>query len=1026
MFDSKKFKMFLRFHWIKVIVTLFLLIVITSLFLFINSGLNEWRSVDIISRQRTIAGMPFQFYMMLITAVIQTFLFGVMWFYVMRGGLMESFTKTAKTPVKGSDIGVRWSDVIGMEEAKKEAMEVVRLIRDRAAVEKKGAQILRGVLLFGPPGCGKTYLVKALATETNLPFLALSGSEFTEMFVGVGASRIRKLFKRARDLSSVEGGCIIFIDEIDALGLVRAPDFGFGGQTERNTTLNQLLVEMDGLRGKSDNIIVFGATNMSEGVLDPAVLRPGRFDRKIVIDLPDMEDRKKILQYYLSKVSYDKNTINLDKLARITVGFSPAEIANLVRESIIIGEREKKPAITMQEIDIARDRILLGLKRKFKMSEEEKKRSAFYEAGQVLVTYLFVPTKDVFKASIIPRGKHITSFLSMQKEEVLSRDKDLLLAEIRIALAGYVSEKIKFGTTSDTAGLDLKRATELAHNMVWQWGMGKSGHVGNFDEQMGSISLMLSQDLDKDVEEITESCFEQINNLLRQNWEIVEKISGELIIKEELDYDRIEAIFKESGKERPTKEVVRIQEKQIIKTGITWDDVIGMSETKQEAREVVELIKDRARLQKIGGKIIKGLLMFGPPGCGKTYLASAMATEFNLPFLYKSGSEFIEMFVGVGPMRIRRLFMEAKELAQVHGGCIIFIDEIDAIGARRSPDVGFGGQSEYNQTLNQLLTEMDGLKGKDAEYNIVVIGATNMSEDFFDPALVRPGRFDRKLYVYLPTLEERQKLFEYYLSKVQYDKDSVRTDKLGRITVGYSPADIANMVHEAAILAVRNKKDLITMQELSEAMERIELGLRQRIQLSLQEKEATAYHEAGHAIITYLSEAKRDVFKVSIIPRKATAGVSWSHEKEESLSFDQKEALARIKCSLGGYVAEKLRYGYTSAGTSQDFKNVMRIAHAMVYEWGMGESGFLGNFSALFLTRYSTEPMVSEEIKAKLDSDVQKIINDCTREVEQMLTRERPLLDRFAKELAEKEELDYDQMEEIFKSFGKSRPATGA
>lgn len=1023
MLNYKKVELFFRLHWIKLIVVVCILVLFTSLAFFIRSGLNEWKTVDAITKQRTVAGAPFQLYMSVVTGIFMAFVFGLMWLYILSGGgQLRSFSHKGNTAVKGKDIGVNWNDVIGMDEAKKEAREVVGLIKDRTKIEESGGSILKGVLLLGPPGCGKTYLAKAIATDANLPFLTMAGSEFNELFVGVGARRIRMLFKKAREIASVEGGCIIFIDEIDAFALTRSVDLGFGAKAEVNSTLNQLLVEMDGLRSKKDNIVVFGATNMAEKFLDPAFLRPGRFDRKIVVDLPDIEDRKKTFQYYLSKIDYDENSVSSEKLAAATVGSSPAEIVNIVHEAVIIAQRNKKSTVTMKEISEARERISLGIKRKFKMSNEEKSRLSYYEAGHILVTYLLVPTKDVFKATIIPRGKDVVSALLTEKEEVLSRDKNLLLAEIRICLAGYACEKMKFGVTSDTSENDLRKATELIHNMVWRWGMGKSGHMGNFENQW--TSHLVREDLDQDVEETIDLCFQEINNLIRQNWEIIERLAKELIEKEELDYYQIEAIFKEFGKMRPTKEAVRIQERQVIKTGVTWDDVVGMDEVKQEAREVVELIKDRARLQRVGGKIIKGLLMFGPPGCGKTYLASAIATEFDLPFIYKSGSEFEQMYVGVGAMRVRRMFLEAKEMAQTYGGCIIFIDELDAIGGRRARGEGFDVESPgvRNQTINQLLTEMDGLKGKDADYNIIVIGATNMPEKYFDPALLRPGRFDRKLTVYLPNLEDREKLFEYYLSKVQYDKDSVRIDRMARITSNYTPADISNLVQEAAILCIRNKKEVITMQEISEAMERIRLGLRLRFKVSRREKECTAYHETGHAIITYLCEPKRDTFKLSIVPRSRTLGVSWSG-REESREFTKEEASASIMCSLGGYVAEKIKFGgNTGAGVGADFENIMSIAHDMVYKWGMGDSGFLGNFSSLFLTDRSTEPMMSEQMMARLDEDVQKILNRCMKDTEEILTKERPLLDKLAAELLEKEELDYDQIEGIFKSFGKMRP----
>ncbi len=1017
---ARKIKVFFRLHWIKVLVGVLIVSILTAIALFVMAGLREWSGVDAVTRQRTVASMPFQLTTSVIAGMFTAVVFACMWIFFIHGNMGRSFGKLGRSAVKGSEIGVHWSDVVGMEEAKKEAKEVVRLIKDATNTKLAGANILRGVLLLGPPGCGKTYLAKAIATEADLPFLSLSGSDFVEMFVGVGASRVRKLFKQARELASMEGGCIIFIDEVDAMGMTRSQDMGFGGRTERNSTLNQLLVEMDGVRSKADNIVVFAATNMSETVLDEALLRPGRFDRKIVVDLPDMEDRRKLFNYYLSKTAYDKESVDVEQLAQSTVGSSPAQIANIVHEASIISERNKRPHITVADITEARERISLGIKRVFKLSEDEKSRLAFYEAGHILVTYLFVPTKDVFKATILPRGSDVVSALLTEKEEVLSRDKNLLLAEIRIALAGYASEKIKFSVTSDTCEKDLAKATEIVHNMIWRWGMGKSGHIGNFEGRF--VSLLIQQDLDKDAQELLEQCSQEITTLLRGNWEIIERLAADLIAKNELDYHQIESIFEGFNKERPTKEVVRIQEKQIIQTGVTWDDVIGMEETKQEAREVIELIKDRARLQRVGGRIIKGLLLFGPPGCGKTYLASAMATEFGLPFLYKSGSEFVEMYVGVGAMRVRRMFHEARELAQAHGGCVIFIDELDALGARRATDMGMGGQSEYNQTLNQLLVEMDGLKEKYAEFNIIVIGATNMPEDHFDQALLRPGRFDRKLHIYLPNIEDREKLFKYYLSKVQVDEESVRIDKMARITSQYSPADIANLIHEAAILTVRKKKEKITMDEIVEAMERVQLGLRLRLQVTGAERTRTAYHEAGHAIMTYLCEPKRDTFKLSIVQRERTLGVSWSHQKDETREFSEREARARIMCSLGGYVAEHIKLGHHASGVSADFENILGIAHHMVYMWGAGESGLLGNFVKVYGSERSGKPVLSDAMKAKLDEDVQKILRDCLKETEKILKREEPLLDRFAKDLLEKEELDYDQIEAIFKEFGKERP----
>lgn len=461
---------------------------------------------------------------------------------------------------------------------------------------------------------------------------------------------------------------------------------------------------------------------------------------------------------------------------------------------------------------------------------------------------------------------------------------------------------------------------------------------------------------------------------------------------------------------------------------IHWKDVIGMEEAKEEALEVVKLIKDRAELQRIGGKILRGILMIGPPGCGKTYLAKAIATEANLPFISMSGSEFVEMFVGVGASRIRKLFKKARNLAYAEGGCIIFIDELDAVGAQRAVDRGFGGQTESNTTLNQLLVEMDGLKEK--EYNIAVIGATNAPQSFLDQALLRPGRFDRKIYVDLPNLEERGKLFQYYLKEIKYEP-SLDTARLARMSVYKSPADIANLVREAALIAVRNRKEKVGMREITEAIDRVEMGIKHKVVFNEEERKKVAYHESGHAIATYFLQPFKDVFKISIAARGEALGMVVPHPREELHVHTKEELLGNIKSYLGSYVAEKLKFGTTTTGVSEDFRQVMRYAHQMVWRYGMGKSGLIGDYTLLETSsseygifRGEKISFISEKIKEQLNQETQEILQDCLKEVEELLKRESPLLDRFAQELLAKEELDYDEIEAIFKEFGKTRPAS--
>ncbi|MFH1381191.1 MAG: AAA family ATPase [Candidatus Omnitrophota bacterium] len=442
---------------------------------------------------------------------------------------------------------------------------------------------------------------------------------------------------------------------------------------------------------------------------------------------------------------------------------------------------------------------------------------------------------------------------------------------------------------------------------------------------------------------------------------------------------------------------------------VKWKDVIGMDAAKQEAWEVVQLIRDRAKLKKIGGTVIKGLLLIGPPGCGKTYLAKAIATEAKLPFISMSGSEFVEVFVGVGASRVRKLFKKSRDLAFGYGGCIIFLDEVDAIGRSRS--FSFMGGQETNSTQNQLLAELDGLKEKGS--NVVVIAATNAPEESLDAALKRPGRFDRMIYVTRPNLEDREKVFKYYLSKVSAEKN-IDIARLARRAVHKTPADIANIVKESALIATRRNKDKISLEEISEAFERVELGIKHPLTMTKKEKEMTAYHESGHLMVTYFLHPSEDVFKASIIPRRSSLGVTYISPKEELYTQSKEKLMADIKVALGGYVAEKLKIGITSSGVSGDFRQAMKVAHTMVWKWGMGDSELLGDFTVV------PQEQLSESIKKKLNDDTNKLIQTCLKEVDEMLSRERILLDRFAKELIENEELEYDEIESIFKEYGKT------
>ncbi|MBL7130446.1 MAG: AAA family ATPase [Candidatus Omnitrophica bacterium] len=562
--NLRKIKLFLKFHWAGILVVLFAIGVSIALVIFLRNTIAAWGSSESYFKKSVLGQTGMTFYMFLLIQLICLPLWGLMWIWIMQGGASK-FTRLHKRAISTKDNRVRWEDVIGMEEAKQEAMEVVRLISDRTEVQRIGGKILRGILMIGPPGCGKTYLAKAISTEINIPFLAMSGSEFIEMFVGVGASRIRKLFKEARHLAYAEGGCIIFIDELDAVGAQRAADRGFGGQTESNTTLNQLLVEMDGLKEKDYNIIVMGATNAPEDFLDQALLRPGRFDRKLYVQLPNLEEREKLFEYYLKNVKYDP-TLDRKKLARLTIGNSPADIANLIREAALITVRNKKESISMKEISEAYDRVEMGIKHKIVFSEKDREKIAYHEAGHAIAMYFLAPHLDAFKATIMARGGALGFVMPRPREEIHVRTKEQYLGDIKVNLGSYAAEKIKLNVTTSGVNQDFTTAMWIVHNMVWKWGMGKSGLVGNYSllETMGSqdgifrganasfVSEKIKEQLNNEAQEILQDCLKQVEELLKNESDLLDRFAQELLAKDELNYDEIETIFKEFGKTRPS------------------------------------------------------------------------------------------------------------------------------------------------------------------------------------------------------------------------------------------------------------------------------------------------------------------------------------------------------------------------------------------------------------------------------------------------------------------------------------------
>ena len=455
------------------------------------------------------------------------------------------------------------------------------------------------------------------------------------------------------------------------------------------------------------------------------------------------------------------------------------------------------------------------------------------------------------------------------------------------------------------------------------------------------------------------------------------------------------------------------------KVKTTFNDVAGIDEEKKELEEIVDFLKNGDKYIKLGAKIPKGVLLVGPPGTGKTLMAKAVAGEAKVPFFSISGSDFVEMFVGVGASRVRDLFEQAKK----HQPCIIFIDEIDAVGRQRGAGLG-GGHDEREQTLNQLLVEMDGF---DENTNIIVIAATNRP-DILDNALLRPGRFDRQIYINAPDVKGREEILKVH-AKNKKLADEVDLKILAKRTPGFTGADLQNLLNESALLAARNNEDKITMDDIDNSIDRVIAGVEKKSKvLTDEDKELTAYHETGHALIDKLLPDANELHKVSIIPRGWALGVTWTRPKDENVHVTKAKLLAKIAVSLGGRAAEEVVYGSEkiSTGASQDLINVTNMAKKMVTAWGMSEK--LGNLAYgknqenVFMGRdFGHQRDYSEQIAYEIDTEIKKIVDDRYELAKKLLRENRDMLEAISKELLDKETIDDKEFEEIMNRVKSER-----
>jgi ATP-dependent metalloprotease FtsH len=964
-----------------------------------------------------------------------------------------------------------FADVAGQQEAVEELRELTGALSEPERFSELGARLPRGLLLYGPPGCGKTLLARAFAGETGASFFSISGSDFVEMYLGVGAARVRDLFREARE----NAPAVVFIDEIDAVGRSRVAG---GASGEQEQALNQILTEMDGF-SQAEGVIVLAATNRPD-VLDPALLRPGRFDRSVGLERPSEEDRLAILSLHARTRRLDPS-VDLRQLAKRAYGMTGADLANVVNEAALLAARAHKSAISRAELEQALDRAIqaperqrrlalrqgsvarraAGIDERVTFADVAGNDDAIVELTEVR-DFLAEPERFADVGALIPRGillfgppgcgKSLLAramageahgaFFSVSATEFVAGDIGSGAARVRdlFAEAKAVAPAIVFideidavggrrGGGRDSADMSTDSALRDQDQTLIQILAELDGfeprtgvivmaatnrpdtldpallRPGRFDRQVAislpdrggrmkilelharSRQLEPQVDLGAIADRAHGMTGADLANVANEAALLAARARRKALSQADFE-EAVERLLQAPERQR------RLSMRQPsvgrraagIDERVTFADVAGADDAIEELAEIRDFLAEPERFAQMGVRVPRGILLEGPPGCGKTLLARAVAGEANAAFFSVSGTEFVQRGVGLGAARVRDLFAEARAVAPA----IVFIDEIDALGGHRSADSdGDSGRREQDQTLNQLLVELDGFESRTG---VIVMAATNRP-DMLDPALLRPGRFDRQLSMSLPDRAGRRAILELYVHG-KPTADDVDLDVVASVTPGFSGAELANLVNEAGLLATRRRLPAISRAVMEEAIERVLVGVASRRHLMTdEERRIVAYHEAGHALVGLTLPGVKVPHKVTIVPRGRLVGYVWSVEEEERTIRSRSALLNQMAVAFGGRTAEELVIGEPGSGAADDLAQISSVARRMVCELGMSDAlgGVTYNGHA---TDDARSPSYSEAEARLIGEEVRRLIDDAHERSRQVLSDSREALDR--------------------------------